>query len=86
MAEAKDAIGREQEDGDEDRAGDPEGNDEGVVDIAPVRGDRRPPPGADDVKDHRSKRDRNQNKRYQHVSLTLEALQPRGSSSAEPAQ
>ncbi len=57
---AEDAIGHERDDREENRPGDPEGDADGVVDIAPVSGDRRPPPRAVDVKQHRADRDQKQ--------------------------
>ena len=67
VTEAEDAIGHEQHDGGEDDAGDPEGDDDGVVDIVPVRGDRRPPPWAQEVEQHRAHDDQNEYKHYGHV-------------------
>jgi alkylation response protein AidB-like acyl-CoA dehydrogenase len=53
VAEAEDAVGGEEHDGDEDDAGDPEGDEDRRVDVAPVRGDRRPPPRAEHVEQDR---------------------------------
>ena len=57
---AEDAIGHERDDRDENESGDPEGDVDGVVDIAPVRGNRRPPPRAVEVEQHRADRDQKQ--------------------------
>jgi hypothetical protein len=71
MAKAVDAVGHEEDDGNEDRARNPERDDDRVVDVAPVRSDRRPPPGADEVEDHRADSDQNKYERYSHSSPSL---------------
>ena len=73
MAEAEDAVGHEQHDRREDEPGDPEGDRDRVVDVAPVRGDRRPPPRAQQVKQHRADDDDDECERDGH------ALRPSGS-------
>src|SRR5436853_2321948 len=50
VTEAEYAIGREQDDGGESDPGYPECDDDRVVDVFPVRGNRRPPPRAQNVK------------------------------------
>ena len=56
VVKAEDAIGHERDDRAENRPGDPEGQGDRVVDVTPVGGDRRPPPRAEQVKQHRGDR------------------------------
>src|SRR6202048_1177252 len=53
VMKAEDAIGHERDDREENRPGDPERDGDRVVDVAPVCGDRRPPPRAEKGKTHR---------------------------------
>src|SRR5690242_11026234 len=69
--EAEDAIGHEGDHREEYHAGDPECDADGVVDVAPVGGDRRPPPRAVDVKQHRADCDQKQYDSDSHPSLLL---------------
>ena len=71
MTKAEDAISHEADNGDENDAGDPERNDDGVIDILPVRGDWRPPPRAQEVEHHRSNCDQKQYERDTHAALPL---------------
>src|SRR5690606_30736127 len=57
VAKAPDAIGHEQDHRGKDDARDPEGDDEGRVDIAPVRSNRGPPPRAQHVEEDGSRYD-----------------------------
>ncbi len=65
--ELPDAVGHEKDDGDEDDARDPEGNDDRVVDIAPIGGDRCPPPWTQDVEQDRSDPDGEYQKCHYHA-------------------
>src|SRR5258707_9645018 len=71
VTKAEDTIGHERDDRGEYRSGDPERQGDRVVDIAPVRGDRRPPPRAEEVKQHRGDRYQQQYERYSHPSFIL---------------
>jgi hypothetical protein len=71
VMKAEDAIGHESDHREEHHAGDPEGDADGVVDVAPVGGDRRPPPRAVDVKQHRADCDQKQYDSDSHPSLLL---------------
>ena len=77
VMKAEDAIGHESDHREEHHAGDPEGDADGVVDVAPVGGDRRPPPRAVDVKQHRADCDQKQDKCDNHPS-SLPATQGNG--------
>ena len=66
VAEPVEAIGHEGDDGDEHRAGDPERDDDRVVDVAPVRRDGRPPPWTEQVEHHRADDHRHQDQRNNH--------------------
>jgi hypothetical protein len=68
---AEDAIGHERDDREENRPRDQERDVDRVVDVAPVGGDRRPPPRAVDVKQHRADRDQKQYDCYSHPSFIL---------------
>src|SRR3546814_260075 len=50
VAIAEHAIGHEKNDGDENDSGDPEGDDDRVIDVAPIRGNGCPPPRAQKMK------------------------------------
>ena len=67
MAEAPQAIGHEQDDGDEYSAGDPECKGDRLVDVGPVRRDRRPPPRAQKMKYDRADGQHNQSERDLHI-------------------
>ncbi|MGX1141778.1 hypothetical protein AB7M11_006014 [Bradyrhizobium ottawaense] len=71
VVKAEDAIGHEGDYGDENKARDPERDVDGVVDIGPVRGDRRPPPWAVEVKQHRADRDQKQYQCDSHPDPSL---------------
>ena len=69
VMKAEHAIGHERDDREENRPGDPERYVDRVVDIAPVGGDRRPPPRTIDVKQHRADRYQKQYDCYSHPSF-----------------
>src|SRR6516164_8625453 len=71
VVKAEDAIGHEHDDRGENKPGDPERYVDCVVDVAPVGGDRRPPPRAQEVKHHRADRDQEQYERYSHPTASL---------------
>ena len=71
VTKAEDAIGHERDDREENRPGDPERQGDRVVDVAPVRGERRPPPRAEEVKQHRGDRDQKQYDCYSHPLCIL---------------
>src|SRR3981081_2486719 len=71
VMKAEDAIGHERNDREENRPGDPERDVDRVVDVAPVCGDRRPPPRAEEVKQHRADCDQKQYDCYSHPSFIL---------------
>src|SRR5262249_17371523 len=64
----EDAIRHERDDREEDGPGDPECQADRVVNVAPVGGNRRPPPRAVDVKQHRADCYQEQYDRYSHPS------------------
>src|SRR6202171_1766518 len=71
VLKAEDAIGHERDDRKENRPGDPERQGDRVVDVAPVRGERCPPPRAENVKQHRGDRYQEQYERYSHPLCIL---------------
>src|SRR3979409_2464323 len=71
VMKTEDAIGHERDDREENCPGDPESYVDRVVDVAPVGGDRRPPPRAEEVKQHRADRDQKQYECYSHPSFIL---------------
>src|SRR6202012_5978276 len=71
VVKAEDAIGHERDDRDENESGDPERYVDRAVDVAPVGGDWRPPPRAQEVKHHRTDRDQKQYERYSLPAASL---------------
>ena len=71
VMEAEDAIGHERDDREESRPSDPERDVDRVVDVAPVGGDRREPPWAQEVKQHRADQNQEQYECYSHPSCIL---------------
>ena len=71
VTKAEDTIGHERDDREENGTGDPERQGDRVVDVAPVGGERRPPPRAENVKQHRGDRYQKQYECYSHPSFIL---------------
>src|SRR6516225_10490042 len=76
VVKAEDAISHEHDDRGENKPGDPERDVDCVVDVAPVGGDRRPPPRAQEVKHHRADRDQEQYERYSHPTASVPVASP----------
>jgi hypothetical protein len=70
VPKAEYAIDHEQEDGNEDHPGNPEGHDDGVVHVTPIGGDLGPPPRAPEVKHDSANHDQEQYDSCNHPANT----------------
>ena len=82
--EAVDRICHEQIDGDEDKAGDPEGDADRVIDSHPVGGDGCKPPRAQKVKRHRSHNQQNQHNCNSHIRSTPQSASESDATTISP--